>query len=1188
MNKKIKTFKTIQLLPFSFIFQFLLYQIIKTQDTSFLFFTSLALDSGNILLLKENSIETYDSINFGFVKQLLDFSREGNFINNYNDFEFIDIKQFASNQGSVILCRIYGLFYLFKEKNPNALGTFSIDNKKRMSIIVHKCKKENNCADHYCSFIGSFISDDYSLIIQKYKLYDKKTNNDIIFQEFSFNYVPKNSNNETIKISSNNVENDLFYLESDIYFDETITCFYAVNSFNNLYELMVSVFYMDETYTGIYYEFSNSVPIENAKDIKIAKSIDMTNGFICYSFNYTIHCLIYNIEKNEFSLDVEVLKNCTGYYHDFNVLNNSFDKEYVVYCNRDNFTIQAIIFDSDFNNKILDDEKNECIIISEIDKELDVCKEKYSSSIEYIKSKSAYYVFVTCLNDQNKIFFQYELKQKCSQKIDTMYFHIEYYEEEEKLEEEETTESYEELEYKEQEILEEKLEEEELIENYEKSEEEELIEKEEQIEKQEKEKEEEKEEKEEEKKSTKYIINNIEFDYSEQVIKGTTNITKDEIITQFNDLIKEIEIGKQYEITGDDYDIVIHPIDDKVNGTNINFSGCEEILREKYNIPDSSILTILQMEITSKNNNTLTNKLEYAIYNSDKIKLDLSYCDNQQIIINYDINENSNLNTSLLEMFSKMGVDILNVEDSFFNDICYPYAEDTDVTLQDRLKDYFQNFSLCESNCEYDHIDLKLYQVICNCEIKTNITTENTDEGIVDMISITFKNSNFEIIKCYNLLFNSISNNIGFWLFMILTLGHIPLFVFYFLSKIKPLKNYIKTEMIKNNFIIAEGNSNPIKKSGFKFSTDNIENDIYQQQGSLKIKKKKKKKKIRILANKDPKISSIYNLLQFDGNTRRTKRNTKAQLTTPNKNQFINDKIFAKDEIKNKKMSIKDNLIKNDLNKILSHEEPKFPGYYFLINLNPSNVRKPYESKFILTNYYYSTAIKYEDRGFWRIFLICLFAKESLIHTFFFRSFLEPQPLRICLFIFAYSCDFAFNAVFYSVDKISDRYNYTGSNLYLYSLINNMTISLFSTLTCFVLKLILKYLTNSKRKIERLFREEEKHIRMKKSMDINRKRMDKLSEKLNNILDNLSIKIIIFIIIEFALMIFFTYYVGCFCAVYSETQTSWLSDSFMSFIMTNLFETLLAFFLGAIYNAAIRYKIEFLYNISIFVYDLGH
>ena len=115
MNKKIKTFKTIQLLPFSFIFQFLLYQIIKTQDTSFLFFTSLALDSGNILLLKENSIETYDSINFGFVKQLLDFSREENFIDNYNDFEFIDIKQFASNQGSVILCRIYGLFYLFKE-----------------------------------------------------------------------------------------------------------------------------------------------------------------------------------------------------------------------------------------------------------------------------------------------------------------------------------------------------------------------------------------------------------------------------------------------------------------------------------------------------------------------------------------------------------------------------------------------------------------------------------------------------------------------------------------------------------------------------------------------------------------------------------------------------------------------------------------------------------------------------------------------------------------------------------------------------------------------------------------------------------------------------------------------------------------------------------------------------------------
>ena len=311
-------------------------------------------------------------------------------------------------------------------------------------------------------------------------------------------------------------------------------------------------------------------------------------------------------------------------------------------------------------------------------------------------------------------------------------------------------------------------------------------------------------------------------------------------------------------------------------------------------------------------------------------------------------------------------------------------------------------------------------------------------------------------------------------------------------------------------------------------------------------------------------------------------------MTTPNKNKYMDDKFYVDDgTIKKKKFTMKSNFSKNSLNKILSHEEPEFPGYYFLIYLNKANVKKPYDSKFILTNYYYSTAAKYEERGFWRIFLICLFAKESIAHTFFFKSYLEPQSLRICLFIFAYSCDFAFNAVFYSVEKISDRYNYTGNNLYIYSLVNNLTISLFSTFACFFLKLILKYLTNSKKKIEKLFRDEEKHIRLIKGNSISRKRIAKLSAKLNNILDCLNYKIIIFIVVEFSLMIFFTYYVGCFCAVYSETQMSWLSDSFLSFFFTNLFECLLSFFLAALYNSALRYKIEILYNISLFIYDLG-
>ena len=110
---------------------------------------------------------------------------------------------------------------------------------------------------------------------------------------------------------------------------------------------------------------------------------------------------------------------------------------------------------------------------------------------------------------------------------------------------------------------------------------------------------------------------------------------------------------------------------------------------------------------------------------------------------------------------------------------------------------------------------------------------------------------------------------------------------------------------------------------------------------------------------------------------------------------------------------------------------------------------------------YFKEAIKYDLRGFFQILLIYLLFKQNILHTFFFKSDLELLSLRICLFIFSFSCDFAFNALFYFNDKISDRYHYKGDNLYLYSFINNITITIFSTLGSFILKISLKYLTNS-------------------------------------------------------------------------------------------------------------------------------
>ena len=50
------------------------------------------------------------------------------------------------------------------------------------------------------------------------------------------------------------------------------------------------------------------------------------------------------------------------------------------------------------------------------------------------------------------------------------------------------------------------------------------------------------------------------------------------------------------------------------NSTHVDFTECEKILRNIYEIDSESILTFVQLELNNKDNNTLVNKVEYMIF----------------------------------------------------------------------------------------------------------------------------------------------------------------------------------------------------------------------------------------------------------------------------------------------------------------------------------------------------------------------------------------------------------------------------------------------------------------------------------------------------------------------------------------------------------------------------------------------
>ena len=92
---------------------------------------------------------------------------------------------------------------------------------------------------------------------------------------------------------------------------------------------------------------------------------------------------------------------------------------------------------------------------------------------------------------------------------------------------------------------------------------------------------------------------------------------------------------------------------------------------------------------------------------------------------------------------------------------------DSDVILKDRVSDLYQNYSLCDDGCQYDEIDVANMSVTCSCKVKTEINTEITEPAFSEMVQTTFKDSNFGVLKCYELVFNFENKlkNIGFIIF---------------------------------------------------------------------------------------------------------------------------------------------------------------------------------------------------------------------------------------------------------------------------------------------------------------------------------------------------------------------------------------------------------------------------------------
>ena len=974
---------------------------------------------------------------------------------------------------------------------------------------------------YYCFII--YINIDYKLYLSKYT-YSIKQNSKQKINETVYN-SPNINNYKVASVMSCQVmskNNSNF-----------IVCFLNVVRVNDT--LIISAIY------DLNLELKSEEIIEKncyAIYIKSVLSLDKSKAFVCYIIEAKVYCLIYDLIKNFYSKKKLFIENCDAALSLFGLDYYEDIKEYVLYCYSDN-KFNFFRFDLDFKEKTKDKEKS-CIF------EVRDCS-IVDSSLIYLTKKKKYFIMYNC-GSENKEFK--ELQYKCQPEIEDNNIKEEN-EEIEENEEEEIQEKEEKKEIKELENIEKKEEKEENK----KTEENEEIEKyEEENCKQEKEKYKEKLEEIKEMEEEKYEkkSDNLEI----KIIINNTDIPKDVLINKLDELMKNIEDDVIYKYIGDDYNLTIAQ-SDKFNKkeTNIELLNCENILKEKYQLKDTE-LTIVQLEIDKKSEKAVTNQVEYEVYNNRKEKLDLSYCKNSNIKVNYEIKNTSLLDIPTIFKFSEEGIDLLNINDDFFNDICFPYyINKTDITLKDRVEDYYQNYSSCDSDCTYENIDIDKKIITCICKVKTEMNKEIEPLTFAQAFRETFKKSNYFVIKCYNLVFDfsNKSSNLGFWILLFLTVAHIPLIIHYFIKGIKPIQSFVLNEMILNNYIT--NTSNPIKK--------------------------KNKKEIKI-QNINENSSSEYNM-----NSNILKSKGVKEFFTYTNDLNRKESENKKSKKKKKTKSIHNNKKKENNMKKIKKNIPK-NNYYSLIRRNANNTGKKIQPKsnYILNIYEFQDAIKYDDRSFWRLLYISLLYNENILYALVFNSPLEIRTLRICLVIFNYTCSLALNALFYTNEKISKRYHYDGENLELFTFVHNITASFFSAFLNFLITLILKIIINPRRELEKIFRKEEEKLRKNKKYVVSEEKKKNIQLTIKRIYFHMKVKNFIFIIVEFSFMLLCCYFITSFCCVYIKTQISWILKWVSSFVFSIFLEFAISMAIASLYRSAVYYKFQLLYNIVILVYSI--
>ena len=238
--------------------------------------------------------------------------------------------------------------------------------------------------------------------------------------------------------------------------------------------------------------------------------------------------------------------------------------------------------------------------------------------------------------------------------------------------------------------------------------------------------------------------------------------------------------------------------------------------------------------------------------------------------------------------------------------------------------------------------------------------------------------------------------------------------------------------------------------------------------------------------------------------------------------EFNKTRININKKLKNNQKY--NNLLTKSKNKILTSKSKIFTEKNEIKNLNDEE----------LNNLEYEKAIVFDKRTYFQYYFSLLKKKQLIAFAFYPANDYNLISVKVSLLLISFSLYFTINGFFFS-DETMNKIN---EDKGVYNILFQIPQILYSTIISAIINMILKKLSLSEQQI--LLLKSEKNFLAAQN-------------KSKNIKTCLKIKLSIFFLLSFILMVFFWYFISCFCAVYNNTQKILIKDTLLSFTLSMLY-----------------------------------